>query len=641
MTEMNDAAPRPGSGYALRVEGVNSALTLALALAAGVLSQSMARHLRVPGIVLLLGAGLLLGPDGLSWIVPSHLGEGLFVMVDLAVAVILFEGGLNLELSRLRREQSSIRRLVTWGAGITLAGGTLAARLLLDWDWSLAVLFGSLVVVTGPTVVGPLVGALRLRHRPATVLEAEGVLIDPVGAILAVVVLELVLGSGAQSVAESGRDLLLRFGFGSTVGIVAGLGMGWLFRTRNLVPEGHANVLVLALVVLLFAACEATIAVSGLLAVTFAGVAMGNTKTRIDRDLREFKEEITVLLIGVIFVMLAADVRIDQVRALGWAGLGVVVFLVVVVRPLGVVVSTWGSDLDWRERSFVGWLAPRGIVAAAVASVVSTNLEHAGIPGGTELRAMVFLTISVTVLLAGLTAPVVGRWLGVRLPGREALAILGVHSLGIVLAREWSRAGNHVVFLDSNPQNARRAEEAGYTVIFGNAVQERVLLRAGFQGVKTAVALTSNPSLNAAWVERVRTYFGVPETLVATAPGYAGLSRELVNRGDARAAFDRAHDLERWELRARRGEIIEGKWVYEPTGAGSDSGSGDVNEEHYVIICVRRGEQVYPMSEDFSARTKDVATVWVYSHSIEEARERLGRDGWMPVVGAEEVPPDS
>ena len=181
--------------------GAHAALTLVLALAAGVLAQAVARHLHLPGIVLLLVVGAVLGPDGVGWVRPEALGEGLFTIVELSVAVILFEGGLNLEISRLRREQAPIRRLVLGGALVTLFGGAVAAHFALDWSWMIALVFGSLVVVTGPTVVGPLVEELRLRPRVATVLEAEGVLIDPIGAILARVVLELVLAPAASTAA--------------------------------------------------------------------------------------------------------------------------------------------------------------------------------------------------------------------------------------------------------------------------------------------------------------------------------------------------------------------------------------------------------------------------------------------------------
>jgi NhaP-type Na+/H+ or K+/H+ antiporter len=184
------------------------AFTLALALAAGILAQSLARHVRVPGIVLLLAAGAGLGPDGLGWVRPDALGEGLTATVDLAVAVILFEGGLNLQISRLRREQAAIRRLVTWGAAFTLAGGAIAVHVVLGWPVMRSLLFGSLVVVTGPTVIGPLVRGLRLKPRVGTVLEAEGVLIDPIGAILAVLMLELATATDTESLLGGGRQFL-------------------------------------------------------------------------------------------------------------------------------------------------------------------------------------------------------------------------------------------------------------------------------------------------------------------------------------------------------------------------------------------------------------------------------------------------
>jgi len=214
------------------VEAGHPTFGLVLALAAGVLAQSMARHLRVPGIVLLLAAGIGLGPDGLGWVNPRELGDGLYAIVDLAVAVILFEGGLNLQLSRLRREQAAIRRLVTWGALVTLLGGALAARWLLDWGWENALLFGSLVVVTGPTVVGPLITELRLKPRVATVLEAEGVLIDPIGAIGAVLVLELVLAPDVDSLGASGLALVSRLGFGLLAGAIGGLVISRMLGVR-------------------------------------------------------------------------------------------------------------------------------------------------------------------------------------------------------------------------------------------------------------------------------------------------------------------------------------------------------------------------------------------------------------------------
>ena len=227
------------------------ALAVALALASGVLIQCVARSVRVPAIILLLGAGVALGPAGLGVVRPRELGEGLFVIVDFAVAVILFEGALNLDLKRLRRAEPAIRQLVIVGALVTLFGGALAARLWLGWSWTLAVLFGSSVVVTGPTVVGSLIRDLRLRPRLHTILEAEGVLIDPIGALLAVLVLQVTLAADAFGVAAQARDLALRLVVGTTLGVAGGFVIAGLLRVPAFV-HGLENILTLALVTVLF-----------------------------------------------------------------------------------------------------------------------------------------------------------------------------------------------------------------------------------------------------------------------------------------------------------------------------------------------------------------------------------------------------
>jgi NhaP-type Na+/H+ or K+/H+ antiporter len=589
----------------------------------GIVAQAAARHLRVPGIVLLLLAGAALGPDGLGWVQPRSLGGGLLLVVDLAVAVILFEGGLNLEIKRLRLEQDAIRRLVTLGAVITMIGGALAVGALFGWPWRRALLFGSLVVVTGPTVVGPLVRELRLRPRVASLLEAEGVLIDPIGAILAVLMLEIAIASG--SLGSQATDLLLRLGFGALAGVAAGFVMAGLLRVRRLLPEGHENVFVLASVLLLFEACEAVVAHSGLLAVTLAGVVVGNLRTPVDRDLREFKDQLSVLLIGLLFVLLAADVRLDDVLALGWPGVAVVAALVFAVRPATVWLSTLGTGLTANERRFVAWVAPRGIVAAAVASVTAASLEKAGIPGGTEIRALVFLTIAGTVVLAGVTALPVAALLGLRLPGRETVAILGAQGLSLALA-EVLRAGSRpVVILDSNPLSCRRAEEAGFAVVYGDALQERTMLRARPEGVGMAIGLTPNQMLNSVFVSRALERFGVPQGYVAADRPRAGLASELVQSDKVALLFEGPHDVERWDVRSRQGAVEIESRVYReaPESEGSESERTPVGGERFVLLAYRRGSRVTPMHTGTKLRDGDIVSVAVYREEREAAHEAL------------------
>ncbi|MFQ5513339.1 MAG: cation:proton antiporter [Myxococcota bacterium] len=613
-------------------------LGLSIALGVGVLAQSLARHLHVPGIVVLLASGVLLGPDVLAWVDPSRLGIGLLEIVHLGVALILFEGGLNLEFSRLRRESGPIRRLISVGAIVTLAGAAAATHGVLGWSWGPSVLFGSLVVVTGPTVVTPLLRELRLQRRVATVLEAEGVLIDPIGAIFAVLVLQVVLEPEVDLGIETAA-LVQRIGLGLLAGSLAGLMLAGLLRARRLVPEGHENIFTLASVLLLFHGCDALVSQSGILAVMVAGIWVGNLRTRVDRDLREFKDQLTVLLIGLLFVLLAADVRIADLRALGWPAAGVIALLVLLVRPLCVWISTVGSELSGRERLLLAWLAPRGIVAAAIASLTAELMEQKGVGGGQELRALVFLTIGSTVLLAGATARPAAWLLGLRLPARETVAILGAQGLGLMLADELRRAGVPVLLIDANPQQCRRAEEAGLPVVFGNALEERTLARARFEQVGAAIGLTANETLNSLFVEQASELFGVPETYVAVLSEESGVTPEFLAQRGTRMLFEAAHDVERWDVRSRHREIAREPLVFAPEEPGSDPEPGAAVEtlsgEAFVMLAIRRGSSAFPMWAGFTPRVGDRATLAVHKPERGEALAALRRIGWQSDVPQE------
>ena len=622
-------------------------LTVAIALAAGVLAQSVSRQLRLPEIVLLLLTGALLGPDGVSWIQPQALGAGLLGIVDFGVAIILFEGGLNLEWSRLRRQETAIRRLITIGALVTIVGATLLARGVLGWRWDLALLFGSLVVVTGPTVVAPLLRDMRLRPRLRTVLEAEGVFIDPIGALLAVFVLQIVAAPMVDTLRAEAQLVAASLGFGIAAGVVAGLVLSAALRYRFLVASGYENIFTLAAVVLLFAVCGELVPESGLMAATVAGVVVGNLETHVGDELREFKDRLTVLLVGLLFVLLAADVALDDVRALGSAGFAVVAALILVVRPVSVWIATRGLSLTAGERVFISAVAPRGIVAAAVASVTAATLDSQGMEGGQALRALVFLVIATTVVASGLSARPLSTLLGVRLPRRNRVAILGARGLALVLAEQLQAADRSVVFLEPDPKRSRVAEEAGYTVVFGDPLEERTMLRAQPELIGTAIGLTFNEHLNSLFVRQALDSFAVPKGLVATESLFGEQAPSLLPGENADVLFDGPHDHERWDVRWCHGQVTVEQLVFQRPDqpardktAGTDEAkpASSRSRELFVIVSVTRGKRVSPMRMGYTFRPGDIAAVAVYTAEREEALGLLAAQGWVEALNAPTAP---
>ena len=615
------------------------ALTLALAMAAGMASQALARHLRVPGIVLLLAAGVLLGPDIADVVRPDTLGPALQILVGFAVAVILFEGGMNLNLRRLRREARSIRQLVTFGALVTAAGGALAARWILGWEWRLSLLFGTLVIVTGPTVITPLLRRLRLKRKIATVLEAEGVLIDAIGAILAVVTLEVMLHPVGEGFIAGTWDLLTRFGIGIALGVAGGLLIAFLLHFQGLVPEGLDNVLTLTLVLALFQGSNALSPESGIVTVTLAGLVVGNSKTRPLEDLKEFKEQLTVMLIGMLFVLLAADVRIEEVQSLGLAGALTVLALMLVVRPINILVGTFGSDLEPREKAFLAWLAPRGIVAAAVSSLFAQELDSAGIPGGAELRALVFLVIASTVLIQGLTGGWVAQLLGVRRPTDSGFLIIGANPLGLALGEVFRRAGQEAGFVDSSPDNSHAAEEAGFRVLFGNALSESVLLRGEIESRAGCLAVLANDEVNLLFATRARGAYKVGQVWVALRIGHTTVTGEMVEQIGAEVLFAQPRNLDLWMVRLERGVGDVQVWTRQrPTDQTAIEEIGNPPDPDSVLLplAVVRGRYVLPFVADLSFKKGDDLHLIINRERRDEAEAWLHQMGWLP--RAEDAP---
>jgi len=614
----------------------NPALTIAIALAVGIVGQAVAVHARIPGIVVLLGLGVLLGPAVLGVLFPESLGEALNLLVGFAVAVILFEGGLNLNLSRLRRTQRPIRQLLTVGALVTALAATLCARLVMDWSWQVSALFGTLVIVTGPTVINPLLRRLRVERTVSTVLEAEGVLIDPIGAIIAVVALEAALGSAAlgsvESLQESLGLLTGRLGFGLIAGLIGGYVLAWLLRRRNLVPEGMENVFTLSLVLALYQGSNALMAESGIAAVTIAGMVVGNKSSHVQEDLKEFKEQLTIMAIGMLFVILAADVRLESLQALGLRGVLLVVLLVVLVRPLNVLFGTWGTALTLRQRTFMAWMGPRGIVAAAIASLFAQKLRVMEIPGGDELRAMVFLVIAVTVTTAGLGGGILARLLGLQRPRNAGWVILGGNELAQELALLLRAGGRDVVLIDTNAHATMSAENRGLRVIFGNGLEERTLLRAEIDTRFGAIGLTGNEEVNLLFLQKARRLGGLRHTLCAISSAEGGVTPRMVRSEGGELLFGRTHDVSLWSerLRLKRARLGHFRLAREPGKQERETEVPDIVSNSQVLpLAISVGDVFNPVRRPLELHEGMELVLLIRKERDAEVVAELAEHGWQ------------
>lgn len=467
-------------------------LTTALVLAVGVLALTAANRFAIPAILLLLGAGIVLGPEVLGLVHPEYYGTGLRAIVSISVAIIVFEGAMLIDVRQLRHSSRSVLGLITVGAGVTFVGAALVAHLLLGIPPKIAALFGAIVSVTGPTVIAPILKRLPLTHRLKTTLEAESVLVDAVGVLLTAAVFSYITASNL-GVAGGLWQLVSNLAIGSAVGLVAVLALAFVLKRNRILPSEHVRLMVLATTLLAYSVAEALARESGIAAVAVAGLIAGSIKLPYEETIIQFKSDLVQMALCLVFILLAASMDLDSLVALGWQGPIVVLLLMAVIRPLAVTLATWGTDLTWAERGFIAWMGPRGIVAASMATLMSLELKAWGIQGGEVIGPLVFLTVILTVLIEGSGAGWVARRLNVM---PKKILIVGADEIALKLAKQLVSEGESVTVVDRDAEQIRAAIAMGLNAVQGDAAEASTLAKVGAGWCSALVAATQSDKTN-------------------------------------------------------------------------------------------------------------------------------------------------
>lgn len=499
-------------------------LELAGIIILGILAQWVAWKLKIPAILPLILIGLLVGPiaseflseDGTKWIEPIwngekglFPGESLYYFVSLAISIVLFEGGLTLKRSEIKNVGPVITKLITVGSAVTFFGAGIVAHFIFNLSWDLSFLFAGLIIVTGPTVITPILRNIPLKKDLSTVLKWEGILIDPIGALVAVLVFEFISVGG-----DSGftKTALIEFGkivlFGTTFGFTFAHALTFAIN-KKFIPHYLLNVVSLSTVLLVFVESEVFAHESGLLAVVVMGMVVGNSKLDNLKELLYFKESLSVLLISILFILLAANINIEDLLLLyTWKTAILFAIVVFVIRPLAVFLSTQGSKLTFREKLFISWVGPRGIVAAGIASLFGGKLLKQGVEGAEYITPLVFMIVLGTVLLNATTARLFAKLVGVFLTKSGGILIVGASKVSRLLGHYLETNGRHVVLIDSNQSNIDKAKELGLEALNTNIYSETLSDNIELNDVGYLMAMTGNSDINKYAINKFGHQFG-------------------------------------------------------------------------------------------------------------------------------------
>lgn len=539
--------------------GEHSILSLAFILLAGLSCQWIAWRVKLPAILFLLPMGILAGSVS-NLLQPDELfGDLLFPFVSLAVAVILFEGSLTLKFKDIPGLERVIRNMITLGVLISWIVITLATRMLLGFSWEVSFLFGALMVVTGPTVIMPLLRTMRPKENVANILQWEGILIDPIGAILAVLVFQFIVSEGTDAGFAAG---LIVFGkiilSGVLFGVAGGACFGFLIK-KYWIPQYLHNFAALSFVCTIFAISNMLAPESGLLSVTVMGIWLTNMKEIDLDDILNFKESLSILLVSMLFIILAARLNLSAFIDLGWPGLGIFLLIQFVVRPLSVHACALGSKLSMSERHLLSWIAPRGIVAAAISALFAIKLEAIGYPEAAQMVPLTFLVIIGTVLLQSATARPVARMLRVAEPEPKGFLIIGANPVTQTIALELNKNGFRTLLTDQNWSAVSEAKLKGLSAYWGNPVSEHAERHLNLIGIGNLLAMSPHLELNALAAQYFRLEF--PPKCIFTIRNHQAetgpAEEKSIFKYGGRFLFDESITYENLEERLNQGAEIK------------------------------------------------------------------------------------
>ncbi len=533
--------------------------TLAIIVGVGMAAQWIAWRTQIPSIILLLMSGLALGPVFGVIDPDALLGKTLFPIVSISVALILFEGGLDLPPRELRASGRVVRLLITLGAAITFGIAAWGSEHLFGISRGAAAVMAAVLVVTGPTVVGPLLRFVKPNGQTGAMLRAEGILIDPIGATAALLAFEAAL---LVDVNEAIGRLAWVMGLTLVVGIGIGFAVGYLLdhaMNRFLVPDHLANPIAMALVIVAFVVSNEIQEEAGLLTVTVIGIWLARRDSAAVRHMLEFQEGIRTVLISALFILLAARIEMSQLRDVALPALAFLALLIFVARPLSVIASTLRSSLSWRERLFLMSMAPRGIVAAAVSAIFAIRLEEENVPGADKIAPVVFLVIIGTIVIYGFAAGPIARRLGLAEAHANGVLIVGAHPMARGLATTLAEIKVSTLLVDTDPYNVTRAVALGLRARRLSVLTDEATHGLDLRGIGRILSLTPNDEVNALATTRFARIFGRRETF-QLAPskkrqiGNSQLPQELLGRvvGMEGLSYEQVDEKVRlgWRVRA-------------------------------------------------------------------------------------------